>query len=605
MSELLKRENDIVTLKMELMRLHRVRATLQFQADGRLQSLPLWEGGIDEWGLAPSIASDLRSRPDESQFHLPPRLLESLRSAWLQHGEAARPLWVHLVKPYGALRYLPWERLLVDALHTPVLMLPDFLFPPPRESASMLDIAVCASAPLNCEHAHIRDGLIEAIQAILSAIDRPLRLHVFADSEMGEPVRHLPTGPAELILHSPADAERYVVEDPSSRLLDASGTLRSPWLLWMRQALKPYSTDAVHFVCHGHLSGAAGAMLLAQSPLGRSENYLAGPVGACELTSFLTQVGAWATAFSASRDNHNPVGLRALADEIAQSLPGPMLLFNAAYDNPAALAQSYRFVHARTAEPPPQSRALYLYCQPYLLAPTRGAADETELSEQVRSHIELYSRNDTQRDSALKSLPPSAAASATRSPYALQAAAKSISAVTAATERLAEQVQVQYQQVLRDQVIPEAIVQRDLDAAMDTIDLLRQAVGEIEQRRLRGEIEQRLVEIEQDAPPTVEAAVEAPIPAPTEAPMEEPIEAGIEAGIEDAFAIEVGAAAYPQQDLLQVQIERMNQIEDFQLQIEQISGDSLDLNPRIHKAKQDLEQRKLQLSDSDELEDAP
>lgn len=595
MAELLKRENDIVTLKMELTRPQHARATLQFQAGGRLQSLPLWEGGLDEWGLAPSIASDLRTRPDESQFHIAPRLLPSLHSAWLQHAAPQRPLWIHLAKPYGALRYLPWERLLVDALQTPVLMLPDFIFPPPRESATMLDIAVCASAPLNCEHAHIRDGLVDAIQAIVSGIDRPVRLHVFADAEMGEPVRHLSPGSAELILHPPADAERFVVEDPSSRLLDSSGTLRSPWLLWMRQALKPYSTDAVHFVCHGHLSGTSGAMLLAQSPLGRTENYLAGPVGACELTSFLTQVGAWATAFSASRDNHNPVGLRALADEIAQSLPGPMLLFNAAYDAPTALAQSYRFIHAQSAQPPPRSRAVYLYCQPYLVSPTRGASDDGELSEQVRSHIELYSRNDTQRDSALKSLPLSAAASATRSPSFVQAASKSISAVTAATERLAEQVQVQYQQAMRDEILPEAIVQRDLDTAMDTIDLLRQAVGDIERRRIHGEIEQRLVEIEQDAPPAVEGLVEAPIEAPAEA------------DIEDRFAIGFGVADSPEQALLQAQIERMDQIVDYRLQVEQLPGEATEspLDRRILKAKLDIEQRKLQLSASDELEDAP
>jgi hypothetical protein len=593
MAELLKRENDIVTLKMELTRPQHARATLQFQAGGGLQSLPLWEGGIEEWGLAPSIASDLRSRPDESRFHVPPRLLPQLHSAWRRHAAPDRPLWIHLAKPYGALRYLPWERLLVDALQAPVLMLPDFIFPPPRESASMLDIAVCASAPLDCEHAPVRDGLVDAIQAIVSGIERPVRLHVFADAEMGEPVRHLSLGSAELILHPPADAGRYVVEDPSSRLLDASGTLRSPWLLWMRQALKPYSTDAVHFVCHGHLSGNSGAMLLAQSPLGRTENYLAGPVGACELTSFLTQVGAWATAFSASRDNHNPIGLRALADEIAQSLPGPMLLFNAACDAPTALAQSYRFIHGQTAQPPPRSRAVYLYCQPYLLAPTRGAADPAELSEQVRSHIELYARNDRQRDSALKSLPQSAAAPAARSPFFVQTAGKSISAVTAATERLAEQVQVQYQQAMRDEVLPEAIVQRDLDTAMDTIDLLRQAVGAIEQRRIHGEIEQLLEQAEQAASLDAGAAAPAADAGPSIADF--PIEAPR------------GSADEAELQPLQVQIERMDQILDYRLQIEQLQGETTEspLDRRILKARLDIEQRKLQLSDSDELEDAP
>src|SRR5690606_24254675 len=114
----------------------------------------------------------------------PPALVQGLRDGLPEGNDGSRPLWVHLVKPYGGLRYLPWERLLGAATGGPVLMLPDFIFPPPQESASLLDIAICASAPLDCEDLWIRDGLLEAVAAIRAALGDDARLHLFADRAM-------------------------------------------------------------------------------------------------------------------------------------------------------------------------------------------------------------------------------------------------------------------------------------------------------------------------------------------------------------------------------------------------------------------------------------
>lgn len=511
MAEKLKRENDILTLKIELSPPERVRCTLQSLESGRLRSDALWEGAAAEFGVAPS-----RGRPGawlrDSRFQLPPALPDALKRGvadWRSADPGREPaLWVHLAKPYGALRYVPWERLLVEAVDTPVLMLPDFIFPPPLESTSTLDVALCASAPLNCEHHCVAMGLHDAIGAILHGSDRPVRVHVFADQAMHDALRDGGL-PPEVKLHDPQSAAPYVVDDPSSRLLDQAGLLRSPWLLWMREALKDFSTDAVHFVCHGHLSGHYGAMLFAQSPLGRTDQFLAGPVGCAELSGFLTQVGAWSTAFSAPADNHSPAGLRALADEIAQTLPGPMMLFDPREGDVGDLIAAYRFVHSPNPQSPPRSRGLFMYCQPYLLSEERNRDEPTELAQHLFQRAELQARNAPQAASVHRAFQDYVGDSSksVRPMGSSGTRGKSISAVTAATERLAEQMQVQYQQVLRDQVIPDTIAQSEMSVAMDTIDLLRKAVGQIESRRLIGEIDTRLEEMERECePPPAPAA---------------------------------------------------------------------------------------------------
>jgi hypothetical protein len=501
MAEKLKRENDIVTLKIELLASDRVHCTLQFLDGGRLLSHPLWQGDAAEFGLGSGTG-----RPGawlkSARFALPQALKTQLAAGlddWQRMSPSReRALWVHLAKPYGALRYVPWERLLVQALAVPVLMLPDFIFPPPRESVADLDVVLCASAPLNCERHHVFDALMKSIDAIRQGLHgQRSRLHVFADIDMTAMLGSIAL-PEGALLHSPQDAAPYVAEDPSSRLHDKTGSLRSPWLLWMREALRPYSTDVVHFVCHGHLSGHYGALLLAQSPLARTDNYLAGPVGCTELGCFLTGVGAWSTVFSAPGDNHDPTGLRALADEIAQTLPGPMMLCDPVLASVSDVAQGYRFVHSPSPQSPPYSPGLFLYCQPYLLSEDRGEPVHDQNAEALKTRIQHYARNDSQRESALRSIPAvgpmlSAVGDAAFSRHV----GKSVSAVTAATERMAEQVQVQYQQLMRDEVIPEDIAHRDLQTAMDTINSIRDAVSRMERQRLLGEIDSRLDRVEQ------------------------------------------------------------------------------------------------------------
>ncbi|WDU65208.1 hypothetical protein LRS56_12570 [Pseudomonas poae] len=362
------------------------------------------------------------------------------------------------------------------------MMLPDFIFPPPQESFEQLDVVVCGSAPLQREKIDAGNDLIDTLQAIASGVDRPLRLHVFTDTDLSPLLNSIDLG-CEVIAYS-IDSTPLLTANGMTSIGQPGRSLQSPWLVWMRDALKTFSVDAVHFICHGHLSGLRGSLLFAQSPTQRSDDFLAGSVGAVELANFLIQIGAWATAFSAPTDNHSLLGLRVLADEIAQTLPGPMMMFDHNKAPYGVLEAGYRFVHSPYPQRPPYHEGgLYLYCQPYLLTRSFQAPTYAQRNLELQDLGRRYARNRAQIKTVLNTY---ALSDDVQSSQPLTRS-KHLSAVTAATERAAEQIQLHYQKLIRDEVVPQKTALRDLSIAMETIQQFRQALGEVERERVGDE----------------------------------------------------------------------------------------------------------------------
>lgn len=497
MAEILKREYDIVVLKAELVdegREHDIALfTLQYHEDTSDRLLidgPSWKGPLSS--IVPrSELRRRRSSADEPDFYLPTGMLADLADWFHSETQGNVSLWVHLVKPYGLLRYVPWERLIGKTLNIPVLMLPDFIFPPPREALAVLDVVLCGSAPLHYERHTVLQGLMQAIERIVESGDRRVHLHVFCDSELRDAIVN--SAPAWLLndknvtIYDPAKAAPYVEESLSSRLVDQSGAIRSPWLLWIRDVMAKRSVDVVHFVCHGYYNGRHGALLFAQSPIERTEQYLAGPVSAVELDTFLTQVGAWSSVFTSLPDNASEVGLRGLADEVAQMRPGPMMM-HVASEDPSGyqLADGYRFLYSQNnVAPPASTTALFIYCQPYLAADRVGVSPhldvEVPLEEGSRTGLLSDSsgllgafRNRAQVLAALHSV-------ASSSPLGgFFEGDENAPAVVSSTERFAEKIQLRYQQLARDAVLPTDMGEREMRAVLGTVDKLKEAVATLE-----------------------------------------------------------------------------------------------------------------------------
>lgn len=477
MAELLKRQYNLVVLKVELRPMQpEVMCTLQAKVDGAMTDVRVWLSTIAALGLQRD-RTDTRSAPGAGT--LPAEMVSEIGQWMGENIHDGQPLWVHLVKPYGVLRFMPWERAFGSAFGHAILMLPDFLFPPPRESSDTLDVALCASAPLNVEEGLIREALHDAIGGIMRASVRRTELHVFTDTTLYNEVRAVSAlvsdSNVRLTLYDPADAAPYTSADLSSRLVDRTGQLRSPWLLWMRHALVRHSVDVVHMVGHGYLMRDRGALLLAQSPLERTGDFRAGPVSAIELCNFMTQVGAWGTVLTGVRDNHSPMGLRALADEIGQSRPGPVLMHSLDRDpHQALLAPAYRLLFDTAPSGMPVSDALFVYCQPYRVGSTAGDPFEVGMQRHTRSNLTLespVSRNYAQSASAEE---------ASRSSSALDEIIQRAGPVkpwVAATERVAEQVQLRLQKHARDDDDDDPVQNARKNASISMLDSLRESVA--------------------------------------------------------------------------------------------------------------------------------
>lgn len=518
MAEKLKRQYDIIVLKTQLLDVVRdepdVRFTLQCKIKGKLEDLHTWTGHTGSMGLRETFDTRKIASGAEPDIALPNDLLDYLNAWFHENVEGVRPLWVHLVKPYGVLRLVPWERLLGSVLQVPILMLPDFIFPPPRESPATLDVVLCGSAPLGHEEYPIYNSVALAARRILESAARRTRLHIFVDAQFANRLREdwAAAGSLgnEVLVYDNAMAGKYVEEDTSSRLLDRAGVLRSPWLLWMREALRGRAVDVVHFCCHGYLSRGRGALLFAQSPLDRTDRYLAGPVGAVELQTFLTQVGAWSSAFTSVSDNFSEPGLRALADQIAQNRPGPMMLHNMRVDPDAgALAAGYHFLYSNTPEAPPRSTALFIYCQPYLSAdavsqqvrpsparvrgrprggPSRAApgAEPSEGAVEYSSQVSPVPQESRAQPAFAKLARNTMQLAQVARTYTASADSpldqffghdENVATWIASTERFAEQVQLRFQELARDDLLPTQIRKHQTRLAMETIESLRKAVA--------------------------------------------------------------------------------------------------------------------------------
>lgn len=379
MAYILKRQFELLVLKISLDTSQSetmVRFEIESKVEGEFVRLDKREISALEMNL-PDRLERRATLYQGYSFQLPDEIVSWVKDTMQQENPQQCPLWLHLAKPYGFLGMVPWERLLQPHLKLPMLRLPDFLANPPRESPSVLDVILCGSLPKAKESFMVIEHLSRMTEGILNTVPRRTTIHVFVDQEHYDEMKYhfqskgLPDG--SVILYDPGNASSYAPPEATLRVSDRSGRIDNPWLLWIRDSLGGRSIDIAHFVCHGYLALDRGAMAFSESPTLNEDRRMARFVGAAELTAFLTQVGAWSVAFSSPENNYCEMGLRQLADTIAQLRPGPVVHHELPLDiNCQAVIDMYRFLFGPPSEAPPLSPALFTYCHPLRVATLHG-----------------------------------------------------------------------------------------------------------------------------------------------------------------------------------------------------------------------------------------
>jgi hypothetical protein len=388
MAAILRRENDLAVLRVSLDRrgitsgvsLDRrgitsrrdegttygessAVAEIQFGTDA---PMPAGRAPVSALGLGDRVGG--YERPE--MFRLPDELLQAVR-AFLAADD--RPLWLELPEPCGYLRLVPWETLLTATLDRPVLRLPYFSLLP-QAARDTLEVAVCASSPRAKAAFDVTDALIRYVEIVGRTLDRKWRVHVFADVDQYHHLEQEWQDRAHIVVHNPNNAESFELPERAPKI-GIGANIRNPWLLWILKELGGRAVDVVHFICHGYFADDRGAIALASSPLVNTDATYSRFVGAPELGGFLTAAGAWSIGLTGPDNNFAPLGLREVADSLAQTRPLHVLAHEAGEDPQfAEIEAAYRLMFTTLPRPAPLLRASALWVHPNLVAGARSPA---------------------------------------------------------------------------------------------------------------------------------------------------------------------------------------------------------------------------------------
>lgn len=283
---------------------------------------------LEELGLPDSLAG-VRRLEDE-QFRVPQRVIDDLYPAVTELGASPLPpenaLWLEFPSPRGFLYIAPWERLLA-VLGRAMFRLPYHLVRP-QVPGSRLDVAICVSTPEAKTEFSVFDVLEPLVSQYLSHRRDQVALHIFTDEQWFHSLYHDFSSHGtekKVVVHDPRSAAVYEPAPDMAGTIGQSVDVSNPWLRWMRDALAGSPIDFVHFVTHGYLSGNRGAIALAPSPTYNADPAWSRFLGASQVSTFLTQMGAWGLGLTVPPGNFSAPGLRELADAIALSRPGVVI----------------------------------------------------------------------------------------------------------------------------------------------------------------------------------------------------------------------------------------------------------------------------------------
>ena len=279
-----------------------------------------------------------------SELAVPREVIEMLAGGGDGHGTWPRAnseweAWLHLVKPYGTLGAVPWERDLAPALGRPIARLPDVLSVS-RAPQERFHVAILAAAPRvgPMTIAHIAETLV-------SGVGHSIMLTVAC-------ARKDRQGISSALAKTGLEHEVVTLAEGRSAgsVLDRAA-----------EALAGRPVDAVHFIMRAVPVGNQG-VLVPDKTSGLSA------LTTSDVSMFLTKMGAAVAAFTRPPGRWSDFGLRLMVDELGSTRAGPVLLHDPRVDREGvALAGAYAVLAAPATDRLRPSPGLTIFLQPAML----------------------------------------------------------------------------------------------------------------------------------------------------------------------------------------------------------------------------------------------
>ena len=358
MAEIIREDYHLPALRLSLQFVNREPMVLIRAYHGR-RALAEEEIPADQIGIGERLSV---GNYQKVKFNLPNEIIARLDQV-LQEVRRDEPVWLQIDRSSGFLAVVPWERLLGQVMSGPILRIPNFLVDPVIVK-DPLTLVLCASSPAAKEFFSVYGFTCELIGQVQQAVAQGTEIHVFADAVAYDFLRGRFDGHDreghQVTIYNPEKAMAF--GDGASDLSE-SVNLRSPWLRWMEAELGELAVDAVHFLCPGYFQTERGSLALARSPVANVDEWWSHFIGAPELCTFLNELGAGAVVLGAPHETVWTLGLRLLADELAWTRPGPVMLYET-QSNLQVVGRAYAFLFSASYAPPPQEGEILLYCHP-------------------------------------------------------------------------------------------------------------------------------------------------------------------------------------------------------------------------------------------------
>lgn len=321
-----------------------------------------WELPFSEFQSSPCEHCLAQFPPPE--LVVPQCLIDDLRYHLANIEDASsRVLWLKLVRPYGFLGLIPWERSLDDCFDRPLLRLPDFP-ERPSERTDILETAIIVDPAPGTSQLDIVRRVRVVTESILGGSSRTTtRVHIFTRVDWIPTLGVLANDP-RVTVHNPIVELPSRAENSETQLSDALPLRSAAWSGWIAGTLAGRGLDAVHLICRTQWSDAGADLLLSNSPRQDEKTGVLQALDPEELNLLLNRAGAWAIIFLPETQVQQR-STAYFADAFAQRRPGAVLFHLLENDNQTASFSAAcrvlfnpQYLHA------PRLGDGFLYCHP-------------------------------------------------------------------------------------------------------------------------------------------------------------------------------------------------------------------------------------------------